>query len=119
MNIKAEIISDLVKTAKLKDEIIRSDITRESIESFQKGHREFEIESPLTGETDAEWVRINYNGIYIYIHLDNDNKANGNLWYQLDYIGSYGLELIWTDSITEFMKQLMELTETEIMETIF
>lgn len=118
-NIKTEVIEDLLKCIKIKDEILSDGITKNNIEKLQTNHRSFEIESPLTGETMADWIRINYNGVYVFIHLDNENKPSGNYWYQLDYIGSYGLELIWTETITDFMKNLMKLTEAEILETIF
>ena len=47
-----------------------------------------EIESPLVGGTEAEWIRINWGDIYIFLCDD------GNIRYQVDPLGEYGGELI-------------------------
>lgn len=68
-----------------------------------------EIESPLVGGTDADWIRINWGDIYIFMHDD------GTFWYQLDGLGEYNGELIDSRSISEFMYELEKVTEEEIL----
>lgn len=67
------------------------------------------IESPLVGGTEAEWIRINWGDIYIFLH------DNGKIDYQLDPIGAYGAELIDVHSEEEFLKLFDELSEEEIL----
>ena len=82
-----------------------------------------EIESPITGETDAPWVRINWGDIYIYIHFDVDSleksavKLSGDRIFQLDPFAAYGGELIDADSIGAFRQELEQiaLNETELL----
>lgn len=47
-----------------------------------------EIESPIVGGTDADWIRIHWGDIYIFLH--NDGKID----YQVDPLDEYGGELI-------------------------
>lgn len=71
-----------------------------------------EIESDITGETDAEWVRLNYGDCYLFI-LDD-----GTEWYQYDPVGCYGAELIDVKSYDDFIKALSELDENLIVEAL-
>lgn len=79
-----------------------------------------EIESPMTEETDAPWVRINWSDIYIFIHMDEDAwyddgviKFTGKVNYQLDPFGGYGGELIDVDNVDAFMEELKNLNLNE------
>ena len=55
-----------------------------------------EIESPLVGGTDAEWIRINWGAIYIFLH------DSGKIDCQLDPLREYGGEMIDVESEEEF-----------------
>jgi len=70
-----------------------------------------EIESPLIGGTDANWIRINWGYIYIFLHDD------GKIQYQFDPFGEYGGELIDVFGTAEdFIQSINLLEETEIEE---
>ena len=83
-----------------------------------------EIESPMTGEIEVDWIRIMYGDIYIFLHLnepedkDYDNYKftgfTGEVWYQLDGLGQYGGETIDVKSQEEFLTELGKLTEEEL-----
>lgn len=83
-----------------------------------------EIESPMTGEIDAAWIRINWSDIYIYVHMDEEKwyeqeivSFTGEIDYQLDPFSECGGELIDVDNIKEFRVQLenLNLREREIV----
>lgn len=63
-----------------------------------------EIESPLVGGTIADWIRLCYDDVYIFLHDD------GTEWYQLDPIGQYNEELIDVKTYEEFVKELKNIT---------
>lgn len=80
-----------------------------------------QIESPMTGEIDATWIRVEFNDIYIFIQLDEDaffgrNVAilNGEVWYQLDPECAYGAELIDVRSVEDFYEKLHEVNSSEL-----
>mgnify|MGYP000009477334 FL=1 len=70
-----------------------------------------EIESPLVGGTEAEWIRINWGDIYIFLCDD------GNIRYQVDPLGKYGGELIdmWNCEREDFIKAILSLEEPPII----
>ena len=68
-----------------------------------------EIESPLIGNTDADWVRICWGDIYIFLH------TNGMIGYQLDPYRAYGSELIDVNSEKEFWELLDKIPEEELI----
>lgn len=70
-----------------------------------------EIESPLVGGTEAEWIRINWGDIYIFLCDD------GNIRYQVDPLGEYGGELIdmWNCEREDFIKAILSLEEPPII----
>ena len=80
-----------------------------------------EIESFLTGETDAPWIRINYGDIYIFIDVDEEifNKENRikirKIRYQLDGCAGYGGEIIKAESVADFLVQLENLSDEELL----
>lgn len=59
-----------------------------------------EIESPLVGGTDADWIRLCYDDVYLFLHDD------GTEWYQLDPLCEYGGELIDARSYDDFVMEL-------------
>lgn len=81
-----------------------------------------EIESPMSGETEAPWIRICYGDIYIFIHLTENSLINnvapvftGEMWYQLDGRGGYGGEEIDVKTESEFMGRFNSLTDEELL----
>lgn len=63
-----------------------------------------EIESPLVGGTDADWIRLCYDDVYLFLHDD------GTEWYQLDPLSEYGGELIDARSYEDFVMELKAIT---------
>lgn len=63
-----------------------------------------EIESPLIGGTNADWIRLQYDDVYLFLHDD------GTEWYQLDPLSQYGAELIDARSYEEFVEKLSAIT---------
>lgn len=63
-----------------------------------------EIENPVIGGTDGDWIRINFADIYIYLHND------GTIQCQLDAEGSGG-ELINVFSDEKFNKELNKISD--------
>ena len=70
-----------------------------------------EIESPLVGGTDVDWIRINWGDIYIFL------CDNGNVGYQVDPRGVYGSELIdmWNCTEEDFVKEILSLETVPIV----
>lgn len=69
-----------------------------------------QIESPMTGETQANWIRIQFSNIYIFLHDD------GRIDYQLDFEHAYGGELIDVDSEEKFFEIFNKYSEEELVE---
>lgn len=63
-----------------------------------------EIESPLVGGTDADWIRLYYDDVYLFLH------DNGKEQYQLDPLAEYGGELIDVETYDDFVKELENIT---------
>lgn len=59
-----------------------------------------EIESPLVGGTDADWIRLYYDDVYLFLCDD------GREWYQLDPLSECGGELIDVGSYDDFVREL-------------
>lgn len=91
----------------IKDDILRNGKSKEVQEHAMKYA---EIESPIVGGTDAEWIRISYGDIYIF--LDDD----GGECYQLDPLGEYGGELINVTSVNEFYNKFAEISDEKLEE---
>lgn len=53
--------------ARIAEDIIFNDA---SLEVLQFAKKWAEIESPMTGEIDADWIRICYGSIYVFLHFD-------------------------------------------------
>ena len=63
-----------------------------------------EIESPLVGGTDADWIRLYYDDVYLFLYDDGTEE------YQLDPLGEYGGELIDVRSYDDFVSELKSIT---------
>lgn len=107
MNIKEVIKRQFGYCNAIAEDILANGKTKEAQEYAQQFA---EIESPLVGGTDAEWIRINWGDIYIFLHDDESS------WYQLDGLGEYGGELINAESVSEFMSKLEKVTDEEILD---
>lgn len=97
---------------------IASDIiaNKKSKEVQEYAQKFAEIESPLVGGTDAEWIRINWGDIYIFL------CDNGDVGYQVDPLAEYGGELIdvWgklDNGFTKdyFIKEILSLETAPII----
>lgn len=118
-NIKEVIFKQLNYCNAIAVDIIKNNASEEVINHAKKW---VQVESPITGETDAPWIRVNYGDIYVFANLDeaelmkNNIKFTGQMRYQLDGLGEYGAELIDVNSIQDFKEKLTGLTEKEIIE---
>jgi len=63
-----------------------------------------EIESPLVGGTNADWIRLCYDDVYIFLHDDGREE------YQFDPMAEYGGELIDVETYEDFVKELDNIT---------
>lgn len=97
---------NLLKQFHYCNEIAEDILANGKTKEVQKYAMQFaEIESPLVGGTDAEWIRINWGDIYIFLCDD------GQIGYQVDPFGAYGAELIdmWNYPEGEFAKAIISL----------
>ena len=90
-------------------DIIKHNRSKE-VQEYAKGFAE--IESPIVGGTDADWIRIHWGDIYIFLH--NDGKID----YQVDPLDEYGGELIevsgnLTDKVMLNKKFIQEILSLE------
>ena len=85
-------------------DIIRHDASADVLKYAQKFA---EIENPLLGNTDVDWVRINFDAIYVYVRKENGEYEA--TWH-LDPEGGYGAELIIMDkaSASDFAREVEE-----------
>ena len=108
---------DLCRT--IATDIIRHDAD-EDILYYAK--RYAQIESPITGETGAPWIRINYGDIYVFIDFDEKIFESENrikfrkIRYQLDGCDGYGGETIEAESTVWFMVQFQKLSDEKLLE---
>ncbi len=108
MSLKENLVKQFNYCNAIASDIISNGKTKE-IQEYAKQFAE--IESPLIGGTDAEWIRINWGDIYIFLCDD------GKIGYQVDPIGSYGGELIdmWGCSKEDFIKEILSLENAPII----
>lgn len=104
--LKQAILDNMLVLMDARMFLLSHDKSLEAQKAIDSGRVKFngvwvEIESPLVGGTDANWIRLNYDDVYIFLHDD------GSEWYQLDPIGGYGAELIETSTYREFVNELM------------
>ena len=107
MTLKEATIKQFEYCKAIAEDILANGKTKE-VQEYAKKYAE--IESPLVGGTDAEWIRINWGDIYIFLH------DNGRIHYQLDPHGEYGGELIDVQSEAEFMELFDKFSEEELVE---
>lgn len=103
---------------------IADDIIRHSACTGVLNHaRKFAtIETPMSGETDAAWIRVEFDDIFIFVHLDEEAYGDndkivltGKMTYQLDPECAYGAELIDVSSVEEFFEKLEAADSDEIV----
>lgn len=117
-NIKVAIENQLKYCKAIAEDIIKNNASMEVIQHAKKWA---EIETPMTGETYAAWVRICWGDIYVFLAFDeNAYDKDGTInftdtEYQLDPIGGYGAELIDVSTIEEFMEKLSEMSEEKLL----
>ena len=87
--------------AAIAQDIIENNKSKE-IQEYAKKYAE--IESPLAGGTEADWIRINWGDIYVFLHDDGDVR------YDLDPYGAYGAEIISITGvgINEFKQMVID-----------
>lgn len=99
-------LRDAIKEQFFYCEMIAYDILKNEkspqVQYYAANHAE--IQSPVVGGTDGDWIRINFADIYIYLHDD------GTIQYQLDAEGSGG-ELINVFSDEKFNKELDKISD--------
>lgn len=108
MTLKENLVKQFNYCNAIADDILSHNKSKE-IQEYAKKFAE--IESPLVGGTDADWVRINWGDIYIFL------CDNGNVGYQVDPFGSYGSELIdmWGCSKDDFINEILSLENVPII----
>lgn len=106
--LKANLIKQFNYCNAIANDIIEHNKSKE-IQEYAKQFAE--IESPLVGGTDADWIRINWGDIYIFL------CDNGSIGYQVDPLGAYGSELIdmWDRTEDDFVKEILSLENAPII----
>ena len=107
--LKANLIKQFNYCNAIANDIIEHNKSKE-IQEYAKQFAE--IESPLVGGTDADWIRINWGDIYIFL------CDNGSTGYQVDPLGgTYGSELIdtWGCTKEDFIKEILSLEAAPII----
>ncbi len=106
--LKANLIKQFNYCNAIANDIIEHNKSKE-IQEYAKQFAE--IESPLVGGTDANWIRINWGDIYIFL------CDNGSVGYQVDPLGAYGSELIdmWDCTEDDFVKEILSLEAAPIV----
>lgn len=80
-----------------------------------------QIESFITGETDCAWFRINYGDIYIYLDVNEkifdkeDRIKFKKIRYELNGCDGAGGEAIEAESVADFLVQLENLSDEELL----
>lgn len=104
---------NLVKQFRYCHAIANDIVEHNKSKEIQEYAKQFaEIESPLVGGTDADWIRINWGDIYIFL------CDNGSIGYQVDPLGAYyGSELIdmWDCTEDDFIKEILSLEAAPII----
>lgn len=103
---------NLVKQFRYCNAIANDIVEHNKSKEIQEYAKQFaEIESPLVGGTDADWIRINWGDIYIFL------CDNGSIGYQVDPLGAYGSELIdmWNCTENDFVKEILSLEAAPIV----
>ena len=103
---------NLVKQFYYCNAIANDIIKHNKSKEIQEYAKQFaEIESPLVGGTDVDWIRINWGDIYIFLYDD------GSIGYQVDPLGVYGNELIdmWNCTENDFVKEIFSLEPAPIV----
>lgn len=103
---------NLVKQFRYCNAIANDIVEHNKSKEIQEYAKQFaEIESPLVGGTDADWIRINWGDIYIFLY------DNGGIGYQVDPLGAYGSELIdmWNCTKDDFVKEILSLEAAPIV----
>lgn len=122
MTRKAKTIKDVAREQFAYCKQIADDIVKHGAsEAVQRHANEYaEVESPVIGGTSADWVRINYGGIYIFLEANEGLPftLNGKIIVQLDFIAEYGAESIEEKSYECFLKCVDEIDEKEIWDRI-
>lgn len=106
--IKENLIKQFNYCNAIAEDILQHNKSKE-IQEYAKKFAE--IESPLVGGTDAEWIRINWGDIYIFL------CDNGDIGYQVDPLGEYGGELIdmWNCSTKAFIDEILQFEQAPII----
>lgn len=104
---------NLVKQFRYCNAIANDIVEHNKSKEIQEYAKQFaEIESPLVGGTDADWIRISWGDIYIFL------CDNGSIGYQVDPLGAYyGSELIdmWDCTEDDFIKEILSLEAAPIV----
>lgn len=111
--LKANLIKQFNYCNAIANDIIEHNKSKE-IQEYAKQFAE--IESPLVGGTGADWIRINWGDIYIFL------CDNGSIGYQVDPLASYyGNELIdmgyWFPALKNAVSKqcFFKIPETKIL----
>lgn len=71
----------------IAEDIIKNEA---SLEVLNYAKNFAEIESPMTGEIEANWIRIAYEDTYIFLYLDdNGSTLSGDVCYRMNGYGQY------------------------------
>ena len=106
--LKVNLIKQFNYCNAIAEDILQNNKSKE-IQEYTKKFAE--IESPLVGGTDADWIRINWGDIYIFL------SDNGDVGYQVDPLAEYGGELIdmWNCKKEDFINAILSLEDAPII----
>ncbi|MBR6476352.1 MAG: hypothetical protein IKS98_13050 [Lachnospiraceae bacterium] len=92
----------------LRNYLIKNNKSREAQERVKEQFRRngVEVESPVVGGTGADWIRLQNDDVFLFIH------DNGDEWYQLDPLCQYNAELIEEYSYEDFVSEVCEVTDS-------
>ena len=102
---KKQILQHMQYLLTAREYLLENNKSLEAQMEIKKNLRlEIEIESPLVGGTTADWIRLYYDDVYLFLH------DNGKEQYQLDPLAEYGGELIDVETYDNFVKELENIT---------